>query len=373
MRLRSTSRERPGVIPEARWRVALAVTTAAIALACAGPDTRPGTEAPAGRAIAAKSTVFVSNETQGTVVMLDGATGAVEGRIPVGKRPRGIKLSRDGKRLFVALSGSPIAGPGVDESKLPPADRAADGVGVIDVESRTLVRTYPSGQDPESFDLSPDGRTLYVSNEETAEMSVLDLEGGTITKRVPVCDEPEGVTVSPDGRVVYVTCEAVNAVAAVDTRSLAVIARIPTAARPRSIAVTPDGRTLFITCENAASITVADAATREAKGAIQLRVPDVTSTPPRPMGAVLTADGATLFISNGRAQSISVIDVAKRLPSGVIQGVGARPWGIALSPDGRHLYTANGPSEDVSFIDVLAGTVERKVHVGGSPWGIAVR
>ena len=40
---------------------------------------------------------------------------------------------------------------------------------------RTLVRTYPSGQDPESFDLSPDGKTLYVSNEETAEMSVLDL------------------------------------------------------------------------------------------------------------------------------------------------------------------------------------------------------
>jgi YVTN family beta-propeller protein len=91
------------------------------------------------------------------------------------------------------------------------------------------------------------------------------------------------------------------------------------------------------------------------------------------MGAVLSADGATLFVSNGRAQSISVIDVATRLPSRVIQGVGTRPWGIALSPDGRHLYTANGPSGDVSFIDVLAGTVERKVHVSGSPWGIAVR
>ena len=62
-------------------------------------------------------------------------------RIPVGKRPRGIKLSRDGKTLYVALSGSPRGGPGVDESKLPPADRAADGVGVVDVASRKLVRT----------------------------------------------------------------------------------------------------------------------------------------------------------------------------------------------------------------------------------------
>jgi YVTN family beta-propeller protein len=371
MRLRCTSRPRHLSAPAAGWCAALALNLAVMAPACSGPDT-PGTEA-SGRATPAKSTVFVSNETEGTVVMLDGSTGAVQGRIAVGKRPRGIKLSRDGKRLFVALSGSPIAGPGVDESKLPPADRAADGVGVIDVESRTLVRTYPSGQDPESFDLSPDGRTLYVSNEETAEMSVLDLERGTITGRVPVCDEPEGVTVSPDGRTVYVTCEAVNAVAVVDTRSLALIGRIPTAARPRSIAVTPDGRTLFITCETAASIAVADAGTREAKGAIQLTTPDVASSPPRPMGAVLSADGATLFVSNGRAQSISVIDVATRLPSRVIQGVGTRPWGIALSPDGRHLYTANGPSGDVSFVDVMAGTVERKVHVGGSPWGIAVR
>jgi YVTN family beta-propeller protein len=57
----------------------------------------------------------------------------------------------------------------------------------------------------------------------------------------------------------------------------------------------------------------------------------------------------------------------------VIQGVGARPWGIALSPDGRRLYTANGPSEDVSLIDAVAGTVVRKVHVGGSPWGVAVQ
>ena len=49
---------------------------------------------------------------------------------------------------------------------------------VVDLETGELVRTYPSGQDPEAFDLSHDGRTLYVSNEETAEMSVLDLEGG---------------------------------------------------------------------------------------------------------------------------------------------------------------------------------------------------
>ena len=84
----------------------------------------------------------------------------------MGKRPRGVKVSHDGKTLYVALSGSPRGGPGVDESKLPPPDRSADGVGVVDLVARKLVRTLPSGQDPESFDLSQDGKHAFVSNEE---------------------------------------------------------------------------------------------------------------------------------------------------------------------------------------------------------------
>ena len=63
---------------------------------------------------------------------------------------------------------------------------------------------------------------MYVSNEETAEMSVLDMSSGEIRDRVKVGGEPEGVTVRPDGREVYVTCEADNEVFAVDTATLKV-------------------------------------------------------------------------------------------------------------------------------------------------------
>jgi DNA-binding beta-propeller fold protein YncE len=106
----------------------------------------------------------VSDETGGAVVVIDPAAGTVVGRIAVGKRPRGIRLSPDGTQLFVALSGSPIAGPGVDESKLPPADRAADGIGVVDIATGRVLRTLKSGDDPESFDVSSDGSTIFVSN-----------------------------------------------------------------------------------------------------------------------------------------------------------------------------------------------------------------
>jgi YVTN family beta-propeller protein len=319
--------------------------------------------------------LYVSDETGGAVVIIDPAAGQVLERISVGKRPRGIRVSRDGATLYVALSGSPIAGPGVDESKLPPADRAADGIGVVDVKTRKLVRVLPSGQDPEAFDLSPDEKTLYVSNEETAEMSVLDMAAGSVRSRVKVGDEPEGVTVTPDGREVYVTCEANNEVVAVDTATLKVVARIKTGLRPRSVVFTRDGKAAFVTNENSGTVAIVDTTRRTAQNSASVSFPKAADapTPPRPMGAVLTPDGRQVLISLGRAGSIAAIDVAGRTLAGVIGNVGTRPWGIDVSADGRQAFTANGPSGDVSIIDLAAQKVERKVQTGGSPWGVVYR
>ena len=81
----------------------------------------------------------MSNEIDGTVSVIDTATHQVLQSIAVGKRPRGIRSSPDGKTVYVALSGSPMGGPNVDESKLPPPDRRHDGIGVIDVATGQLV------------------------------------------------------------------------------------------------------------------------------------------------------------------------------------------------------------------------------------------
>lgn len=341
-------------------RVAVILTLAAFACGRPAPER------------AASVRLYVSDETGGNVVVIDPVAGRVLARIAVGKRPRGIRASRDGTQLFVALSGSPIAGPGVDESSLPPADRAADGIGLVDLETQRLLRTLTSGPDPESFDLSPDGKTLYVSNEDTAEMSVLDLASGTIRGRVGVGEEPEGVTVRPGGREVYVTSEGTNEVAAIDTTTLQVVAHIPTAARPRAVVFTTDGATAFVTNENAGVVTVIDAAAHTMSGTIQIPRTEGTPAPPRPMGVVLSPDGRELFASLGRARSVAVIDVAGRRVARSIEDVGARPWGIGVSADGRQLYTANGPSGDVSIIDVARGKVDARVTTGGSPWGLIV-
>jgi YVTN family beta-propeller protein len=327
---------------------------------------------PAIAALAAETRLYVSAEEGGEVVVVDPERGEVVTRIPVGKRPRGVKLSKDGKTLYVALSGSPRGGPGVDESKLPPPDRAADGVGVVDLATHKLVRTLPSGQDPESFDLSRDGKTLYVSNEETAEMSVLDLRTGKVTGRAPVGKEPEGVTVRPDGNAVYVTSEEENQVVAVDTRSLHVLAHIATGPRPRAIAFTRDGKTAFVSSENGALLTVIDVARNAPDGTIKIEPKAKTVLGPRPMGLALSPDGKELYVANGRGESVAVIDVATRKVVRLIDGVGARPWGIGASRDGKWIFTANGPSGDVSVIEAATGQIVKRIKVGGLPWGLVV-
>jgi DNA-binding beta-propeller fold protein YncE len=125
-------------LPARRVVPALAVPLAAIALLA--------------DAQAAPARLFVSAEDGNEVVVLE--ADQVVGRIPVGKRPRGVRLSRDGRSLFVALSGSPKVPPGGDEANLPPADRSADGIGLVDVASDPgrLLRVLTSGPDPEAFD-----------------------------------------------------------------------------------------------------------------------------------------------------------------------------------------------------------------------------
>lgn len=311
--------------------------------------------------------VFVSNEVSNDIAVIDGQRDELVTRVAIGKRPRGLRVSPDGKRLYVAVSGSPRGGPGVDESKLPAPDRAADGIAVFDIQSWTLLYTLASGPDPESFDLTRDGRTLFVSNEDAATLSVVDVERRKIVATVPVGGEPEGVTLSPDNTTVWVTSEADSQVFVVDTRTLKVVAKVPVGSRPRSILFSLDGTRAWVTGENAASVLEIDA-----RAFTPVRTIHIEGDFARPMGLALSPDGRTLYVSNGRGTSVSLVDVATGTVKRRADKIGLRPWGIGVSPDGFKVYAANGPSNDATVLDANTGEVLKRIAVGESPWGVAI-
>jgi YVTN family beta-propeller protein len=311
--------------------------------------------------------VFVTNEVSGDLTVIDAVGGQVVGTIPVGKRPRGIALGPDGSTLYVALSGTPIGGPNVDEDTLPPADPTADGIGVVSADQMRLLRVIPGGSDPEMVAVSNDGTRLFVANEDVGLASAIDANDGRVLGTVEVGGEPEGVNVRPDGGVVYVTSEDDNTVTVIDTATLKAVATIPVGARPRSTAFLPDSSRAYVPGENSGTITVIDAQAHKVLETITLTGEDDLV---RPMGTAVSPDGAHLFVTTGRGRHVVIIDTATNMQIAAIE-VGERPWGIAVSSDGRTLYTANGPSNDVSIVDVESRTVRARVPAGDRPWGVA--
>jgi YVTN family beta-propeller protein len=223
----------------------------------------------------------VTNETSGDITVVDVAAARAIATIPVGKRPRGIRVSPDGSTLFVALSGSPIAPPGVDESTLPPADKKADGIGVVSVAEQRLLRVIAAGSDPEQTAVSQDGTRLFVANEDTGELTVVSVADGKVLATFKVGGEPEGVDLRPDGQVVYVTSEEDSLVTAIDAIALKPIRTVKVGRRPRSTAFLPDSSRAYVTAENGGEVWVLDAMKHTVIATITL-----TGELVRPMGAV---------------------------------------------------------------------------------------
>src|SRR3984893_16859380 len=73
--------------------------------------------------------VFITNEGSGDLTVIDGRTHRVTATWPLGKRPRGVVGAPDKQRLYVALSGSTLAGAGVEQKARRPAGKAAAGNG----------------------------------------------------------------------------------------------------------------------------------------------------------------------------------------------------------------------------------------------------
>ena len=83
---------------------------------------------------------YVSSEKDNALAIVDVKTQSVVGHIPTCKRPRHMALSADRKQLMTACGDS-------------------GQLDVIDLATRKSLRRVSLGEDPEAFDLSPDGQT----------------------------------------------------------------------------------------------------------------------------------------------------------------------------------------------------------------------
>jgi PQQ-dependent catabolism-associated beta-propeller protein len=310
---------------------------------------------------------YVTNEDSQDLTVISTSADSVVATIPVGTRPRGVKVSPDGRTVYVALSGSPKCPPTMpdEECEKLKSDKTKDGIAEVDILGRRVRRVLPGGSDPEQFDISSDGKRLYISNEDAGSASLVNVQQGTIDTTVKVGAEPEGVRISPDGKLVYITAESDTSIRVLDAASGAVKARIKVDRRPRDVAFTPDGKRAYSTAEVGGTVSVIDVGRNRVITTIKL------PKDAKPMGVRVSPDGKRVYVATGRGGTVEVIDTATNRIVGSVK-VGQRPWGISLTKDGKKLYTANGPSNDVSVVDTDKLTVVKTIPVGKIPWGVAI-
>jgi PQQ-dependent catabolism-associated beta-propeller protein len=298
-------------------------------------------------------TIFVSNEKGNSISIVDGDTLELVREVPVGERPRGIALSKDGAQLYIFASDD-------------------DTIQVMDTTTYEIVGTLPSGPDPELMVVSPDGSRIYVANEDDNLVSVVDIAKGTIAAEIPVGVEPEGMEVRPDGMVVVNTSETTNMAHFIDVESHEITDNVLVDQRPRFADYTADGVEVWVSAEIGGTVSVIDDATRQVTHKITFEIPGVPDEAIQPVGIAITSDRAKAFVALGPANRVAVIDAQSYEVEDYLL-VGQRVWQLAFSPDEKFVYSTNGVSNDISVIDVAEEEVIKSVAVRAFPWGVVVK
>ncbi len=301
--------------------------------------------------------LYVSNERAGSIQVIDTATDRVIATSRIGNRPRGMAISPDGRRLYVAVSwwrdGKHVRS-------------GSERIVALDARTLKALHNYKGGTDPECVAASPDGQRLYLSNEDAGTASIIDANSGNTRATLVVGTEPEGVTASPDGKWVYVTAETSNVISVIDAKKEQVAANILVDARPRATIFTRDGSHAWVSAELGGSVSRIDANRHRMTKRIRLGATD------KPVGMALSPDQKKLYVATGRGNGVAVVDTAAMKMIAKIL-TGERVWGIAITPDGRKVYAANSLSNTISVIDTTSHRVVKTIRTEDGPWALAIR
>ncbi len=179
----------------------------------------PVGKTPSHLAIDSKSrTVYASLQDSDQLVAIDLATQTPLWTIPVGKMPADVYITPDDSTLLVANTGdsyvefydltvSPAklvqrlrTGAGAhafraqgDKRHVFVSNRVANTISRIDLQTRTVVDSYPAPGGPDCIEVLADGKTLLVTSRWARKLTVIDIEKKTITHQTKVGRSPHGV------------------------------------------------------------------------------------------------------------------------------------------------------------------------------------
>jgi DNA-binding beta-propeller fold protein YncE len=222
-------------------------------------------------------------------------------------------------------------------------------VGLVDVASRSLVgaidvnpaRMKSVGPGAPNYaqdtDVSPDGRTLYVSRGYLGDVAAFDLPTGRLLWQRPLNTlRADHMTLTPDGRSLFVSAMLDDRVYRVATATGEITGQILTGVYPHDNKLSTDGRLVYNSSIG------------------------VLAGMPRPANAKLSPETPTHPFQLTIADAES-LQVRERIPV----ETAFRPW--QFSPDDRMIYAQLSNQHVVVAYDVAARRIVRRLELPVKP------
>ena len=227
---------------------------------------------------------WVSLYNSAKVLVVDTEEGTIVGQVPTGSIPKEIAVSPDGKWVYVA-------------------NWESNTVTVIDAEARARVKDIPMYGTPRGICFSPQGDKAYVCVMGGDTLAEVDVAAGHVVGRqIPCGENPRHAVLSPDGSTLYVSNNIPGTVTVVNRVPGTIASTIKVGNKARTIAITPDGAYLFVCNYDDGTVGCVD---------LQARKQIFTYPTPKPIGMTVDARGERLFVSNYSPPQITVLEIAR--------------------------------------------------------------
>ncbi len=138
--------------------------------------------------------------------------------IPVGKGGEGFDVSPNGKEIWVA--------------------NAQDGtISIVDFAEKKPLQTLEANvKGANRLKFTPDGKQVFVSSLSSPDLAIFDAAGRKETKRVKIGHGAAGLLMQPDGSRAYVACTPDSYVVVIDLKTLEVAGHIEAGKQPDGLA-----------------------------------------------------------------------------------------------------------------------------------------
>jgi YVTN family beta-propeller protein len=246
------------------------------------------------------SRYYISNEAESTLDVVDAKTLKVTRNIPLTGHPNNVAISKDGRRVYVAIAVAPGAVDVVDTTSLErvksiPVKGAVhntfvtpDGKYVIagsiagkvltvidsQTEQPAWSLDFNGGVRPIAFEKNPDGSTkrMFVQVSDLHGFAIVDFATHKELNRIVLPDVPgatkstegvqgspsHGIGVTPDGKTLWATSKWYGYVFAYSMPDLKLLGSVPVGETPDWLTFTPDSKSVYVACAGSNFVTVVD-------------------------------------------------------------------------------------------------------------------